>query len=102
MRERGEFVREIDRRAAGGIAAALRFKPPIPYTPANPIAVPISTAPKTKGSRRLAGGRGGGISGISFVILYQIRLCRAFYYGRPRKRTANGLGFADVTVHNGS
>src|SRR5438128_9207706 len=34
------------------------------------------------GIRRVVAGRGGEISGISFVILYQIRLCRAEDYGR--------------------
>ena len=33
------------------------------------------------GIRRVVAGRDGGISGISFVILYQIRLCRAQDYG---------------------
>ena len=54
------------------------------------IAAPVSdfdkvptatTAPMAIGIRRVAAGREGGISGISFVILYQIRLCRAQDYG---------------------
>src|SRR5882757_4100504 len=36
------------------------------------------------GIRRVATDRGEGVSGISFVILYQIRLCSAEYYGRDR------------------
>ena len=58
--------------------AALRFSPPNPYIPANPITAPITTAPIASGIRRVAVGRGGVCSGISFVILYQIRLCRAW------------------------
>jgi hypothetical protein len=41
-----------------------------------------TTAPMAIGIRRVATGREGGISGISFVILYQLRLCRAEDYGR--------------------
>ncbi len=65
-----------------GSPAALRFSPPIPYTAANPINPPISTAPIAKGIRRAAIGVGEGSSGISFVILYQIRLCRAAGFDR--------------------
>src|SRR6266849_2891502 len=36
------------------------------------------------GIRRVAADRGEGVSGISFVILYQIRLCSAEYYGRDQ------------------
>jgi hypothetical protein len=35
------------------------------------------TAPMAMGTRRVAAGRGADVSGISFVILYQIRLCSA-------------------------
>src|SRR5260370_15116070 len=42
------------------------------------------TAPIASGIRRVAVDGGGDVSGISFVILYQIRLCSAEYYGRDR------------------
>ena len=77
-------ARGVRRRATStaprqaGSPAALRFSPPIPYTPANPITAPISTAPMVMGIRRTAAGGSEGRSGISFVILYQIRLCRAW------------------------
>src|SRR6266540_958683 len=43
------------------------------------------------GIRRVAAGRGGEISGISFVILYQIRLCRAEDYGRVTAETGTAF-----------
>ena len=54
-----------------------RFKLPVAYTPANTASTPTTTTPAASGSRLFAAGRGGGVSGISFVILYQIRLCSA-------------------------
>jgi hypothetical protein len=36
-------------------------------------------------------GLGGDISGISFVILYQIRLCRAQGYGRITAETGSAF-----------
>src|SRR5437870_1360042 len=43
------------------------------------------------GIRRVVAGRGGEISGISFVILYQIRLCRAEDYGRVTAETGTAF-----------
>src|SRR5258708_36933200 len=87
---RGESF--LARSPAGGQAGspvAVRVSPPIPYTPANPITAPITTAPIAKGIRRMAAGWGEGSSGISFVILYQLRLCRAVGFGRQRRPLAN-------------
>ena len=60
-----------------GSPAASRASPPTPYMTANPTPTPISTAPIASGIRRVTAGWGEGGSGISFVILYQLRLCRA-------------------------
>jgi hypothetical protein len=61
-----------------GSPVALRFNPPIPYTPANPTKPPITTVAIARGIRRVLAAAGVGNSGISFVILYQLRLCRAY------------------------
>src|SRR5215470_15725265 len=49
---------------------------------------PITTAAIAMGIRRRAGERAGVVSGISFVILQQIRLCRGLYYGRSSRQRA--------------
>jgi hypothetical protein len=50
----------------------------MPETAAYPISPPTITAPMASGIRRAAAARGEGVSGISFVIRCQLRLCRAY------------------------
>src|SRR5690348_14260379 len=58
------------------------------------------TAPITSGIRRVAAGRGEGLSGIVSVILVQIRLWRGLYYARPRPQRARGFTRAEVIMSN--
>jgi hypothetical protein len=51
-----------------------------------------------KGIRRIGAERGGGMSCISFVILYQIRLFRARRFSRLEPAAAPGDPLAGVTM----
>ena len=75
----------LDSATAGrqaGSPAALRFRPPIPYTPANPITAPISTAPIATGIRRVAAGRGEGMFGHIVCHPVSDTAMQSLYYGR--------------------
>jgi len=62
--------------------ATLRLSPPIPYTPANPITAPISTAPIARGIRRVAAGRGEGLVGHIVCHPVSDTAMQSLYHGR--------------------
>ena len=67
------------------------------------IASAIMTAPIASGIRRVAVAVGVGCPGISFVILYQIRLCRAYIAdgSGPKARVRRAFRFG-VTLNGRS
>ena len=89
MRQRGELARKLDRTAAGGIAGRAALQPANPIYPGKSDQPPRSAPPRWRwGSGAWRPGRGEGRSGISFVILYQIRLCRAGRWSSRQRRFA--------------
>ena len=73
------LLRQLDRRAAGGIAAGAVASARRSRRPRQIRSPPRSAPPRSQGeSGAWRPGEARARSGISFVILYQIRLCRAW------------------------